>query len=132
MRNSFQILFLSFLFLFSACKKVETPNEEAKKVFGSWVYRYNTGGMSGAGGSQRFIEGQWLEFTDKGKLLIFEGSKKINKFRFKIEMKKSIYGGERPALIYENGVYETYQVQGDQLMISDEHYDGFAFVFERK
>ncbi len=129
----FTLLFSVFLLL--ACKKIDVPSEDAKKIFGSWEYVSNTGGMSGSGGSYKYVKGQWVEFTDKGKFIVYEGNKKISKFRFKIEMRQSIYGGERPGLLYnimEQEFYESYQVTGDKLIISDEFYDGYSYIFKRK
>ncbi len=115
------------------CKKISAPNEDAQKLFGQWDYQSNSGGYSGGGGSTRFCRDCWVEITDKGCFIVYEGSNKISKTKFKIEMKTSIYSApQRPALVYRNSDYETYQIFGDTLLLSDEAYDGYSYVFVRK
>lgn len=118
---------------FTSCKKISAPNEDAKKIFGEWDYKSNSGGFSGSGGSTRFGNDCWVEITDKGSFTVYEGNSKTSKKKFKIEMKESIYdANQRPALVYKNNGYETYQIFGDTLLISDETYDGYSYCFVRK
>lgn len=117
----------------TSCEKISAPNEYAEKIFGQWDYKSNSGGFSGAGGSSRFSNNNWLEITDKGCFIVHEGTKKKTKKKFKIEMKESIYDtNQRPALVYKNGGHETYQIFGDTLFLSDESYDGYSYLFVRK
>lgn len=135
MKKSLKNLMIAAIILASSigCKKISTPNEDAKKIFGSWTYDLNSGGFSGAGGSTRFSNDNWIEITDKGYFKIYEGSKKKSQKRFKIEMKESIYdANQRPALVYNNGDYESYQIFNDTLYISDEAYDGYTYRFVKK
>ncbi|MEY3592661.1 MAG: hypothetical protein RLZZ38_1638, partial [Bacteroidota bacterium] len=56
----------------------------------------------------------------------------VSSMKFKIEMKESIYSLDlSPALVYTNGDYEVYQVVGNELFISDNHYDGYSYCFEK-
>ena len=116
-----------------SCQKITTPNEESKKIFGSWSYKWNSGGFTGGGGSVRFSDDSWVEITEKGCFRVYAGSKKKSQLRFKLEMKKSIYTGkETPALVYKGGDYETYRISNDTLYLSDERYDGYTYCFIRK
>lgn len=117
----------------SSCKKISAPNEDTKKIFGEWDYKSNSVGFSGSGGSNRFANDCWVEITEKGFFIVYEESKKISKKKFKIELKESIYDtNQRPALVYNNGGYETYQIFGDTLLLSDEAYDGYSYCFVKK
>lgn len=135
MKNSLKNLMIVAIILASSigCRKISTPNEDSKKIFGSWSYDNNSGGFSGTGGSTRFSNGSWIEITEKGYYKIYESSKKKSQKRFKIEMKESIYdANQRPALVYKNGDYESYQIFNDTLFISDEAYDGYTYRFVKK
>lgn len=134
-KSKISTLFLLFVLglLFLSCKKIETPNEDARELFGEWEYLGNTGGFSGTGGSNRFPTDCWIEFTETGNFKVYEGSKKISSTRFTLHMKKSIYSDDyRPAIITKNGKFETFQIQDGKLYISDETYDGYTYYFERK
>ena len=133
MKQSLKKIAIAALILSSVgCKKISTPNEESKRLFGSWRYDLSIGGYSGVGGSNRFSADSWVEFTEKGFFKTYAGSKKKDQKRFKLEMKKSIYDvNERPALVYRSG-YETFQISNDTLYLSDEAYDGYTYRFIRK
>ena len=125
-------LAISALLLLTNCKKIEAPNAEAAKIFGKWAYKGNSGGFSGAGGSTRFAEGSVAEFTNSGHFNVFLGSNVVSSRNFSLEMKPSIFSQDpRPALVYTNGDYEVYEVNGDQLVISDNFYDGYSYVFKK-
>jgi hypothetical protein len=131
-RFIFHIIAFCFLSLLSNCKKIDVPNAEAAKIFGHWTYKYNSGGFSGVGGSTRFADGSKVEFTEKGYFNVYLGSSTVSSEKFKIEMKESIYSLDlSPALVYTNGAYEVYQVDGDELVIADNHFDGFSYYFEK-
>ena len=53
------------------CKKISTPDEDSKLIFGQWAYSYNSGGISGGGGSTTFKDDSWVEFSEKGVAAVF-------------------------------------------------------------
>lgn len=74
-----QITFIIFTLLISLrCEKISTPDDEAKAIFGEWEYSHDTGGFSGAGGSNMFKDNNWIEFTEKGVYKIYEGGQKTH------------------------------------------------------
>lgn len=115
-----------------SCKKISVPNEEAKQIFGTWDYKTSFGGYSGGGGSTKYNTNQWIEFSEKGVATVYENDKKVSKTKFTIKMKNSITGHELPALVYRNGNFETYIINSDTLIISEEFYDGYGYLFTRK
>lgn len=116
-----------------SCKKVTAPNDASKELFGSWTYDSNSGGLIGAGGSNRFSEDAWVEFTESGSFKVYVGSVKQSQKDFTLELKESIYDiNPRTALVYDNGEYETYQISNDTLYLSDEMFDGYTYRFIRK
>ncbi len=132
MKNTVKLLFIGILTL-TGCKKISVPNENARKIFGKWDYESNSGGFSGAGGSTKYCDDCWIEITDLGKFNVFEGSDQISTKNFTIEMKESIISVDPlPALVYQDGVYETYRFFGDTLLLREEHSDGYLYVFVKK
>ena len=135
MKQHLKIAFLILALVLTgvSCKKVTAPNEASKELFGSWTYVSNTGGFTGAGGSNRFSEDAWVEFTESGSFKVYVGSVKQSQKDFKLELKESIYDvNPRTALVYDNGEYETYQISNDTLYLSDEMFDGYTYRFIRK
>lgn len=122
-----------FLATFLSCKKISAPNEEAKKIFGTWFYDSNTGGFSGNGGSTRFTYNSYVTFTEKGYFKMDSGTQAEKQRRFTIEMKETIHDSvQRPALVYKDGNYETYVITNDTLYLFDEAYDGYIYRFIKK
>jgi hypothetical protein len=132
MKNIVKFLFIGVLTL-TGCTKISTPNENAQKIFGKWDYKSNSGGFSGAGGSNSFFQHCWIDITEQGKFNVFEGTNQISTRNFTVEMKESIVSLDPlPALVYENGEYETYRFFGDTLLLREEQSDGYSFVFVKK
>lgn len=133
--NQMRTTFLFLLFLSGilvSCKKITTPTDDSKKLFGSWTYDGNTGGFTGAGGSNRFSVDSSVEFTESGIFKVYVGSVQQSQKNFTIELKESIYDvSPREALVYDNGEYETFQIFNDTLYLSDELYDGYTYRFIR-
>lgn len=116
-----------------SCKKITAPNEEAKKIFGSWFYDTNFGGFTGNGGSTRFTVNSYVTFTEKGYFKMDSGTQSEKQRRFTIEMKETIHDSvPRPALVYKDGNFETYEVTNDTLYLYDEAYDGYIYRFIKK
>ena len=127
----FSVILLSMTML--SCKKISTPNEESRELFGSWEYKYDSGGFSGAGGSTKYNSDSWVEFTERGFFKVYEGSDKKTQKRYRIKMRESIYSSDkRQAIVYLYEDYEIFMIEDDKLYISDNHYDGYTYVFTRK
>lgn len=134
MKQLFTILLSASLLLMlsTACKKIATPNEESKEIFGSWNYISNSGGFAGTGGSTKYEPGSWVEFTEKGFMKYYEGSKKKFQQRFTIELIKSINYPNQLIIKYKNDDFEHFKIEGDNLYLSDTSYDGYIYTFTRK
>lgn len=128
------LVLLTMVMSIQSCKKIQVPNAEARKIFGEWNFITSSGGLFGKGDSQRYIHGDWVEFSEKGKLKIHyvDGAKKTIKFT--IEMQKSIIDHQlRPTLLYGNNLIEEgYEISKDTLIMNQEAYDGFQYVFIRR
>lgn len=132
MKNTVKLCFIGLLIL-TGCKKISVPNENALKIVGKWNYKSNSGGYSGAGGSDRFCENCWIEITEQGKFKVFDGTNQLSTLNFTIEMKQSIFSADQlPAIVYQNGEYETFRFFGDTLLLREEHSDGYSYVFVKK
>lgn len=132
MKKGIKVLFIIFtlLIISAGCKKIATPNENAKKLFGEWKYLYDSGGFTDEG--SRFTPDNSVEYTERGKYTLYKGIEKVIKDRFTIEMKGTTYGDPKIAIVYKNGGYDTFQVNNDTLYLSEAGYDGYNYVFIKK
>jgi len=132
MKTYFPLLFLS-LFLLTGCYKLKVPNEDAKKIFGSWQFLSSSGGLSGQG-AQGLSQENWISFSEKGQYTLNKNDKQLEKSKFRYETRNSIFGGERTMIIYHVASFGTqsFTVSGDTLRLYDEVYDGFDYVFIKK
>ena len=131
MKASIFTLFLSTIVLLVACKKIATPDENSKLIFGEWRYISNSGGFSGGGGSTKFNSNSWISFNEKGIYKAFDGTKKVEKHRFKIETSDDFLKYR----INFNGINSldyAYAINGDSLYLNEAVNDGFSFLFIRK
>lgn len=65
------VIFLSILLV--ACKKtVNAPDNEGKKLFGTWEYFASSGGISGGGMGDSENRRHMLKFTKDGKITKYE------------------------------------------------------------
>lgn len=135
MKRSIKALFftIAILLLTTGCKKLLTPNEDSKMLFGQWQYKFSYGGYFGIGDGTRFSSNNWVEFTDKGKFIVYNGSKKVRKRHFTIEMNGEDYeGNPRAAIVYKNGKILSFEINNDTLSIEEGGNDTFSYVFVKK
>ena len=113
-----------------SCKKIDTPDAEAKAIFGQWQYNFDSGGFSGGGGSNLFDENSWIEFTEKGYYKVYKGSSKKEKARFTIIKNET---GSFKYLVWIKG-HSSYKdiVDGNKLLLAEDLADGFIYAFTRK
>lgn len=126
-----QIFFIILILIATvSCKKIDTPDDEAKAIFGQWQYIFDSGGLSGGGGSNLFDESSWIEFTEKGYYKVYEGSSKKEKARFTIIKNET---GSFKYLVWVKG-HNSYKyiVDGETLLLAEDASDGFSYVFTRK
>lgn len=132
-KNKTLFILLSFLFLSAGCKKITTPNEDAKKLFGEWQYLHDYGEFEVPSKGSRFSTDNWVEYTERGKYTVHNGGKTVRKKRFTIEMKMTAYNGNsKKAIVYKDGGYDTFQVSNDTLFLGEAGYDGYNYVFVKK
>ncbi len=116
-----------------SCKKISTPNEDSKLLFGSWQYKGSSGGFSGTG-LTTMNEKNYIEFTERGYCKVYEGTKCKYKKRFTLEVKESITGYLRSTIIYKgtSSINQSFEIYGDTLFLNDEVYDGYNYIYIKK
>lgn len=133
MNSKALFIIISFLILATGCKKIATPNEDSKQLFGKWQYLYDSAGFTDPAEGSRFSPDNWVEFTERGKYTVYNGVEKVHKKRFTIEMKMTSYSGHSiPAIVYKKGGYDTFKIKGDTLYLGEEAYDGYNYIFVKK
>lgn len=130
-RSSIIFFLIPSVLLIFGCKKISTPDEESKLIFGQWEYSYDSGGFSGGGGSTTFKDNSWVEFSEKGVYKVYEGSKKVQRLRFKIEPNDGY--AKYKINFSSSGILDySYVIEDNKLILSETVSDGFSYVFIKK
>ncbi|MEN9743392.1 MAG: hypothetical protein RLZZ65_1197 [Bacteroidota bacterium] len=129
------ILYALPILLLTSCGKIKTPNQEAKKIFGKWRFLSSSGGFGG-GGNPSYDSNDTYEYKENGKFFHYKGSVLVVKEDFKIHLGISDLSQQSELMIKYGGLLtqlqrQSYTVQNDTLILSDECYDGFQYVFKR-
>ena len=125
--------FVLVLVLFSSCKKIETPNEQSKLLFGAWKYISSSGGFSGGGVSEIGFVDKGVEFTNKGQRFDYNNGKKEEGNNYSFETKKSIFSGQDEVMIsYKNSFSQSFKISNDTLYLSDEVNDGYNYIYLKR
>lgn len=127
---SFSLLIL--LFLSAGCKKISVPDYKSSELFGSWNYHGNTGGFAGSGESTRYDAGSWIEFTEKGFMKYYVGTKRKLIRRFELSLGHNSNGPTIHRIKYKNDYDDNFKIKGDTLFLSNLEYNGYIFIFTRK
>jgi hypothetical protein len=127
------ILLSILAFLLFGCGKINTPNAEAEKIFGTWRFVYSSGGFSGAGNSS-YDATDTYEYEDNGTFSHRKGGQLIDQMSFSLQLGPSISSQSDELLIQYGvvGYQQSFQISNDTLFLSDEVFDGFQYVFVKQ
>jgi hypothetical protein len=127
------ILLSLLAFLLFGCGKIDTPNAESKKIFGTWCFVHSSGGFSGAGNSS-YDATDTYEYKDNGTFSHRKGGQLIDQMSFSLQLGPSISSQSDELLIQYGvvGYQQSFQISNDTLFLSDEVFDGFQYVFVKQ
>jgi hypothetical protein len=116
-----------------SCGKINTPNTESEKIFGTWRFVYSSGGFSGAGNSS-YDATDTYEYKENGTFSHRKDGQLIDQMSFSLQLGTSITGQTDQLLIHYGaaGITQSFQIIDDTLYLSDEVYDGFQYVFVKQ
>jgi hypothetical protein len=116
--------------LLFGCGKINTPNSESEKIFGTWRFVYSSGGFSGAGNSSYDVTDTY-EYKENGTFSHRKDGQLIDQMSFSLQLGPSIYSQTEQLLVnYGGGTNkQSFQISNDTLFLSDEVFDGFQYVF---
>ncbi|MEN9968055.1 MAG: hypothetical protein RIR94_225 [Bacteroidota bacterium] len=126
------LLSLLTVLLFS-CGKINTPNAESEKIFGTWRFVSSSGGFSGAGNSS-YDATDTYEYKENGAFSHRKDGQLIDQMSFSLQLGPSITSQTDQLLIHYGvvGYKQSFQINNDTLFLSDEVYDGFQYVFVKQ
>jgi hypothetical protein len=126
------LLSLLAVLIFS-CGKINTPNAEAEKIFGTWRFVYSSGGLWG-GGNASFDATDTYEYKENGTFSHRKDGQLIDQMNFSLQLGTSITSQTDQLMIHygAGGYRQSFQIQNDTLFLSDEVYDGFQYVFVKQ
>ena len=126
------LLSLLAVLIFS-CGKINTPNAEAEKIFGTWRFVYSSGGLWG-GGNASFDATDTYEYKENGTFSHRKDGQLIDQMNFSLQLGTSITSQTDQLMIHygAGGYRQSFQIQNDTLFLSDEVYDGFQYVFVKE
>ena len=129
------ILLSLLVVLLFGCGKINTPNAEAEKIFGTWRFVYSSGGFSGAGNSS-YDANDTYEYEENGTFSHRKDGQLLDQSSFSLQLGPSITSQTDQLLIHYGGVLQqmtqSCQIHHDTLMLSDEVFDGFQYVFVKQ
>jgi hypothetical protein len=124
------LLLIAGLMIGSCSTDKNVPEYQA--ILGKWNWIDSTGG----------IAGMTLTPKSTGKTIQLEISKTIiKKFvdgklessqTYKIEIGPSIFGGEKPMIVYENDSKSSFEIKNNQLFLNEECNDCFLSKYEKE
>lgn len=121
--------------LLFGCGKINTPNAESEKIFGTWRFVYSSGGFSG-GGNSSYDATDTYEYEENGTFSHYKGSQLMDQSSFSLQLGQSIYSQTDQLLVHYGGaaqqLTQSCQIHHDTLMLSDEVFDGFQYVFVKQ
>lgn len=121
--------------LLFGCGKINTPNAEAEKLFGKWRFVSSSGGFAGTGNTS-YSSNDVYEYKENGTFSHYEGNQLIDQSSFSLQLGPSITSQTDQLLIHYGGVSQqmtqSCQIHHDTLMLSDEVFDGFQYVFVKQ
>jgi hypothetical protein len=133
MKNTILLTLLAALFF--GCGKINTPNAEAEKLFGKWRFVSSSGGFAGTGNTS-YSSNDVYEYKENGTFSHYEGNQLIDQSSFSLQLGPSITSQTEQLLIHYGGVLQqitqSCQIHHDTLMLSDEVFDGFQYVFVKQ
>ena len=109
--------------LMMGCGKINTPNAESEKIFGTWRFVYSSGGFSGAGNAS-YDATDTYEYEENGTFSHRKAGQLIDQSSFSLQLGPSITSQTDQLLIqYGAGSYkQSFQISNDSLFLSDEDY----------
>jgi hypothetical protein len=127
-RNKILVALIIAIALLTSCRKIDTPNPEAKVIFGEWKYASGSGGWSGGQSDASFTDGTWVEYKASGKYKVYNGSdKRTHTEKFEFETREG-----KTTITYKNKIRQRFRVSGDTLFLNDDAYDAYSYIFVRK
>jgi hypothetical protein len=129
------LLSLLAVFVFG-CGKINTPNTESEKIFGTWRFVNSSGGFSGAGNAS-YDATDTYEYKENGTFSHYKGSQLLHQSSFSLQLGPSITSQTDQLLVhYGNGMSQqlsqSFNIHHDTLLLSDEVFDGFQYVFVKQ
>ena len=139
----FYCSFLTVIIFATACRKdISLPDQNLKKLFGTWEWVQSSGGFSGQTITPVSEDySMSVEYTEKGVYRKYKDGKKISKLNFKIEERATIAISDFKFLIdYREGPCSKVGVNSqsfrfggtDTLFLNDDCYDCFSHIYVRK
>ena len=106
-----------------------------QKDFGTWRFVYSSGGFSGAGNSS-YDATDTYKYEENGTFSHRKGGQLIDQMSFSLQLGPSITSQTDQLLVHYGGasqqLTQSCQIHHDTLMLSDEVFDGFQYVFVKQ
>ena len=124
MKNLWLLALISILL--SACGKDETGLE------GRWNWTESTGGIAGTTHTPETEDEERQLRIDENTIEWYVEGELSSSNTFTVEERESIFGGEKPMIILDQGAFNySFEVDEEQLIMNEEVYDGFAHSYKR-
>lgn len=124
------VCFIVFGFLFFACS--DDSNDKHNKLVGNWNWIETSGGIIGTSitpeSSGNTIK---LNISDS-EIKKYINSKLETVLTYTIKTGKSILGGTKEMIVYDNETIQSFTITDNVLVIHEESYDGYQYVYQKE
>jgi hypothetical protein len=127
------ILFVLFSLsaVVSSCSKNEDTSD-LSSIAGKWKWIESKGGFAG-GTKTPASTGKIINLQiSNTQVKKYENGILIAAHAYTIESLPSIFGGEKPTLVYDNNEKQSYEIIGNQLNLNDECHDCYVSKFVKE
>jgi len=128
------LIYIFSLFLIFSCKDDnDNPTLSNQDLIGSWTWKKSTGGIDGRTETPESTSKTIKLVISNDAVKIYENGNLKSESNYKLQIKESIDGGNKPMLIYsQSKPSQNFKISGNKLYLNDECLDCFNSEYEKE
>lgn len=123
------LLFIGFLMMQCSTDKNLPEN---KSILGKWNWIESTGGIAGVTLTPKSTGNTITLEISKNTIKKFVNGNLESELQYTIEIGSSIFGGDKPIIVYENDSKSSFEIKNNLLILNEECYDCFESKYSKE